>query len=137
MNRKFLLGALVGAAVVPGVAAATPKTGIVVDYRAASHSATIATKSGALIAIHSSKIRVGSRVRLTAVRTLANGTKAAKLVKIGKVKHAMIHGVVLSNVGSRGIVIGAKGTTFMSSRRASTVHPTATCRCWSPSISTV
>lgn len=120
MNRKFLVGALVSAAIVPAAASAAPKVGTVVDYRPASHTATVAGKSGALFAIHTAKVRVGSRVRIKSMRMLSNGTHAARLIKTGRVKHALIHGVVVSTIGTQALVIGAKGTTFVVKTGTST-----------------
>ena len=119
MKRLLLTVGLVGASIiVPAAAQAAPRTGVVVDYRSRSHTATVALKTGRLLAIHTGKAaRVGSRVRVTHLRTLRNGTSAATLVRIGKAKHARIKGVVVARIGRRAIAIGARGTTFMVKTR--------------------
>ena len=115
MKRLLVTVGLVGACIiVPAAAQAAPRTGVVVDYRSRSHTATVALKTGRLLAIHTGKaVRVGSRVRVTRLRTLRNGTSAASLVRIGKAKHARIKGVVVARIGRGAIAIGARGTTFM------------------------
>ena len=117
MKRLLVTVALVGASIiVPAAAQAAPRTGVVVDYRSRSHTATVVLKTGRLLAIHTGKaVRVGSRVRVTHLRTLRNGTSAATLVRIGKAKHARIKGVVVARIGRR--AIGARGTTFMVKTR--------------------
>ena len=55
MKRSLLVAVVAGACVVgPAVAQAAPRSGVVVDYGANSHTATVATKSGKLIAVHPS-----------------------------------------------------------------------------------
>ena len=115
MKRLLLVAALAGACVAgPGIAQAAPRSGVVVDYRARSHTATLATASGRLIAVHTSKaVRVGARVSIKSLRRLSNGTLAASLTRTGKASRVRFRGVIVARVGRRALAIGTRGSTFM------------------------
>ena len=129
MKTRMLIATLVGSAVlVPaGALAAAPSKGVVVDFRAHSKTATVATTSGRLVAVHTAKrVRVGSVVKVKSARTLRNGTFSATLVKVGKARHARVRGTVVSRVG-KSIMLSARGTTFaIRLRGARTMDMTAT-----------
>lgn len=116
-GRNIARGALVGAAVlIPATAqaAVAPATsGVVVNYRAQSTTATVATSGGQLLALHTGRVRAGSRVRVSNVRQLANGTLAGKLNVTGTARRATVSGVVAARIGRRAIALSGPGTTFM------------------------
>lgn len=90
--------------------------GTVVDWRAASHTATVARPSGQLYAIHSrTRVAVGSRVVIRHLTKLRNGTYAGVIVRIGRARNARIRGRVVAVFGNRGFAVGAVGTTFVVS----------------------
>lgn len=124
MKRSLLVAVVAGACVVgPAVAQAAPRSGVVVDYRAHSHTATVATKSGKLIAVHTRKaVRVGTRVNVNSLRRLSNGTLAATLARTGRARHARIRGVIVAKPGRHAIAIGTKGATFVVKTGHSRVH---------------
>jgi hypothetical protein len=115
---KIACGALIAAAAAATVTAqaavaAPAASGVVVDYRAQSTTATVATQGGGLLALHSNRVREGSRVRVTAMRQLGNGTLAGRLTVIGKARRATVRGVVAAQIGRRAIALSGPGTTFM------------------------
>lgn len=124
MKRSLLIAVVAGVCVVgPAAAQAAPRSGVVVDYRAHSHTATVATKSGKLIAVHSrGAVRVGARVNVNSLRRLNNGTLAATLVRTGRARHARIRGVIVAKIGRHAIAIGTKGATFVVKTGHSRTH---------------
>jgi hypothetical protein len=122
-----VIAVAVGAAVLAaaGLAAAAPTGhrlrhhhlsafGTVVDWRGASHTATVARPSGQLFAIHSSRrIRPGTRVAVLHLTRLGNGTFAGGLVGLGHARHAHVRGIVVATLSGRGFALGARGTTFV------------------------
>ena len=104
-------------AIVPVAAQAAGSKGksgtVVVDWRASSNTATIASRSGTLQAVHTkSPAKVGAVVQKHKVRHLVNGTVAADLSQVGRTRHARIRGTVVAVVGKT-LAISAPGTTFM------------------------
>ena len=129
MKKRILLALIAGAAVlVPASAmAAAPRKGVVIDFRAHSKTATVAAAGGRLVAVHTSKrARVGSVVRLSSARQLRNGTFSARLVRVGRARHARIRAKVVARVG-RSLMLSARGTTFtVKLRGRRTMEHTAT-----------
>jgi hypothetical protein len=114
--RSIARGALLGAAILiptaaSAVAAPASSTGVVVNYRAHSTTATVATPAGKIIALHTGRVRAGTRVRMTHLRKLNNGTLAGHLVVLGSSRHATVRGVVAARIGNRGLALSARGTT--------------------------
>jgi hypothetical protein len=101
---------------------------VVVDWRASSNTATIASRSGTLQAVHTtSPAKVGAVVRKSKVRHLFNGTVAADLSQVGRAGHARVRGKVVAVIGKT-VAISAPGTTFMikikrSGKRSNEVTP--------------
>ncbi len=124
MKRLLLMATLASACVVgPAVAQAAPRSGVVVDYRARSHTAAVAAPGGRVLAVHTGKAyRVGARVNIRNLRRLHNGTFAASLVRTGHASRARLRGVIVAKLGRRAIAIGAKGTTFVVKMRRTRVH---------------
>jgi hypothetical protein len=125
-HRRILVGAIAGASIVTPVAlaAAAPGShhaahhpipfGTVVDWRAASHTATIARPSGQLLAVHTrSRLAVGTTVAARHLTRLKNGTYAGTLVRDGRVRRVRVRGVVVADLRGRGFALGAAGTTFV------------------------
>ncbi|MFN8109474.1 MAG: hypothetical protein U0Y82_06460 [Thermoleophilia bacterium] len=114
MKSTVIAGMLAGACLLaPAVASAAPKAGVVVDYRAASHTATVAGRSGTLTAVHTATAaHVGDVVRVRKLQRLANGTRAARLITTGTSTHARVRGMVVAATPDS-IAIGAAGTTFV------------------------
>ena len=128
MKKRTLVALLAGAAVlVPASAmAAAPKKGVVVDFRAHSKTATVAAAGGRLVAVHTAKrARVGSVVKLKAARQLLNGTFSARLVKVGRARHALVRAKVVARVG-RNLMLSARGTTFVVKLRGKRAHERTT-----------
>ena len=120
-TRNLACGALAGLAVLAPISAAgakpaaTPhRVGVVVDYRLASHTATVALPGGKLIAVHTARgVRPGSRVRLAGLTQLANGTYTGTLRASGRARRARVRGTVMAHLGSGAIVVSARGTSFV------------------------
>jgi len=123
-QRRLMVGAAAAAALIAPVALASAAHGphhrapapfgTVVDWRAASHTATIARPSGQLFAIHSRiRIVVGTRVAVRHLTRLKNGTYSGTLVREGRTRRLRVRGVVVANLGPRGFAVGAAGTTFV------------------------
>ena len=129
MKKRILLALIAGAAVlVPASAmAAAPRKGVVIDFRAHAKTATVAAAGGRLVAVHTSKrARVGSIVKLSSARQLRNGTFSARLVRVGRARHARIRAKVVARVG-RSLMLSARGTTFaVKLRGRRTMEQTAT-----------
>lgn len=129
MKKRILLALIAGAAVlVPASAmAAAPRKGVVIDFRAHAKTATVAAAGGRLVAVHTSKrARVGSVVKLSSARQLRNGTFSARLVRVGRARHARIRAKVVARVG-RSLMLSARGTTFaVKLRGRRTMEHTAT-----------
>ena len=88
--------------------------GVVVDWRGASHTATVARPSGQLFAIHSNaRVAVGSVVIVRRLTKLRNGTYSGSIVRVGHTSLARVRGRVVANLGRRGFALGATGTTFV------------------------
>lgn len=129
-TRNLACGALAGLAVLAPISAAgakpaaTPhRVGVVVDYRLASRTATVALPGGNLIAVHTARgVRPGSRVRLAGLTQLANGTYTGTLRASGRARRARVRGTVAAHLGSRAIAVSARGTTFVV-RLARPGHP--------------
>src|SRR5665647_18931 len=71
-------------ALVPAASAATKAhpahRGVVVDWRAHSHTATLALPGGHLIAVHSARrVRPGTKVKFATLTQLGNGTFSGSL----------------------------------------------------------
>lgn len=119
-RRNLACGALAGLAVLAPISAAAAKpaagphrVGVVVDYRLASHTATLALPGGRLIALHTAKhVRPGARVRLAKLTQLANGTYTGTLRATGRARRARVRATVVAHLGSRAIAVSARGTTF-------------------------
>lgn len=120
-TRTLACGALAGLAVLAPISAAgaTPArpphhAGVVVDYRAGSHTATVALPGGKLIAVHTARrARPGSRVRLAGLTQLANGTYTGALRASGRARRARVRGTVVAHLGAGAIAVSARGTTFV------------------------
>jgi hypothetical protein len=114
-GRVLVIGALAAVAAVPALAQAAPaRSGVVVNYRARSTTATVALAGGKLLAVHTTKApKIGSRVHVASLRRLRNGTFAARLVRFGRAKHTTLRARVVGRVGTRGIALGARGTTLL------------------------
>ena len=129
MKKRILLALIAGAAVlVPASAmAAAPRKGVVIDFRAHANTATVAAAGGRLVAVHTSKrARVGSIVKLSSARQLRNGTFSARLVRVGRARHARIRAKVVARIG-RTLMLSARGTTFaVKLRGRRTMEQTAT-----------
>lgn len=115
--RSIVRGALLGAALlIPATAAqvavaAPGASGVVVSYRAQSTTATVATPAGRLVAVHTTRVRPGTKVRVVKLRKLANGTLAGRVVVLGRSRNARVRGVVAGVIGNRGLAVSAPGTT--------------------------
>ena len=125
-------GAMAIAPVAAQAAGSKGRSGtVVVDWRASSNTATIASRSGTLQAVHTtSPAKVGAVVRKSKVRHLFNGTVAADLSQVGRSGHARVRGKVVAVIGKT-VAISAPGTTFMiklkrSGKRSNEVTPTTT-----------
>ncbi len=121
------VGAVGAAALVPvggAVAAAhghhrPAPFGTVVDWRGASHTATVAGRTGRLFAIHTNRrVAIGTIIAVRHLRQLHNGTYVGGIVRLGHTRHARIRGVVVATVRGHGFAIGARGTTFVVRSRA-------------------
>lgn len=116
MKSRFLaVAAITGAALLAtaGIASAAPSRGVVVNWRAASHTATVATAGGKLLAIHTAKaVRPGAKVRIAKLTKLSNGTFRGRLVRAGKVRTAHFRAQVTGRVKGH-VVLSAHGTTFV------------------------
>lgn len=118
--RNLACGALAGLAVLAPISAADAKpaatphrVGVVVDYRVASRTATVALPGGKLIAVHTPKsVSPGTRVRLATLTQLANGTYTGTLRATGRARRARVRGTVVAHLGSGAIAVSARGTTF-------------------------
>ena len=128
-HRTMIVGVLAGAAALAPAAlvSAAPAShhathhrpvpfGVVVDWRAASHTVTVARPSGQLYAIHSrARVTVGATVVIHHLTKLRNGTYAGAIVRVGRAHNARVRGRVVANLGRRGFALGAVGTTFVVS----------------------
>ena len=117
-TRTLACGVLAGLAVMAPVSAASaapaPHSGVVVDYRAASGTATVAAPGGRLVAVHTARrARPGTRVRLARMAALANGTYSGTVRAIGRARRARVRGTVAAHVGGGAIAVSARGTTFV------------------------
>lgn len=116
------IGAVALAAVVPASASATTVRGTVVHRVSHAHSFVVATHSGALRAVHSAKRpAIGRRVAVR-VRRLANGTFAARSVRVAKHgrRHARLRGVVTTvSPQARAFVLSARGVSLVVHHDAS------------------
>lgn len=120
-TRTLACGALTGLAVLAPISAAgaTPArsphhSGVVVDYRASSHTATVALPGGNLIAVHTARrTRPGTRVRLGGLTQLANGTYTGALRARGRARRVRVRGTVAAHLGGGAIAVSARGTTFV------------------------
>ena len=114
-GRVILIGALAAVAAVPALAHAAPaRSGVVVDYRARSTTATVALGGGKLLAVHTTRRpTIGARVHVTAIRRLRNGTLAARLVRFGRTTHTTLRARVVGRLGTRAVALGARGTTLL------------------------
>ncbi len=120
-TRNLACGALAGLAVLAPISAAGAKpaatqhrVGVVIDYRLASHTATVALPGGKLIAVHTARrARPGARVRLARLAQLANGTYTGTLRASGRARRARVRGTVVAHLGSGAIAVSARGTTFV------------------------
>jgi hypothetical protein len=118
--RMLVCGAMTGLAVLAPISAAgaTPAhsphhAGVVVDYRAASHTATVALPGGRLIAVHTARrARPGTRVRLGGLTQLANGTYTGALRASGRTRRARVRGTLAAHLGGGAVAVSARGTTF-------------------------
>jgi hypothetical protein len=124
-RHVVLIGALAAVAAVPVIAQSAPaRSGVVVDYRAHSTTATVALAGGKIVAVHTARApRVGARVHVNGLRRLANGTFAARLVRFGRAKHTKIRAMVVGRMGTRAIALGARGTTFLVRLPSGTLAP--------------
>ena len=119
MSTITTRAAIVAAGVLAALALAAPAgaatvRGIVVHHNHQAGSFTVATRNGALRAIHGPrKPAVGRSVKVTA-RQLRNGTFAAKRVRVGaKHRRARIRGTVTYvNRRARRFVVSARGVSL-------------------------
>ena len=128
MHNRMKIGAIAAAAaLVPvALAGAAPGThhatrghiapfGVVVDWRAASHTVTVARPSGQLYAIHNrTRVAVGSMVVVRHLTRLRNGTYAGTIVRVGRAREARVRGRVVANLGRRGFALSAVGRRLSS-----------------------
>ena len=120
-TRTLACGALAGLAALAPISAAeaTPArsphhSGVVIDYRVSSSTATVALPGGNLIAVHTPRrVRPGTRVRLAGLSQLANGTYTGTLRASGHARTAQVRGTVAARLGSGAIAVSARGTTFV------------------------
>ncbi len=125
--RSLITVGAVAAALVP-VAGAVGAThghhrpapfGTVVDWRGASHTATVAGHNGRLFALHTNRrVAIGTVIAVRHLRQLHNGTYVGGIVRLGHTRHARIRGVIVATVRGHGFAIGARGTTFVVRPRA-------------------
>jgi len=113
-------GAIAGLAALAPLATAAPahhqprvaRSGVVVDWAARAHTATVALPGGRLLAVHARRaVRPGARVRLGALGALPDGSFRARLRVIGHVDTALVRGTVVARLGLRAVALGAPGTT--------------------------
>ena len=117
-TRTLACGVLAGLAALAPVSAAdaapAPHSGVVVDYRAASSTATVALPGGRLVAVHTPRrVRPGARARLTGLTALANGTYAGTVTAVGRARRVRVRGTVAAHIGARAMALSARGTTFV------------------------
>lgn len=119
LTRTFAYGALAGLSVLVPISGATaapaPRhAGVVVDYRASSHTATVALPGGKLIAVHTAvRVRAGTRVRFGKLTHLANGTYSGALHATGRTRATRVRGTVVARPTKGAVAISARGTTFV------------------------
>jgi len=105
-------------ALVPAANAATKAhpahRGVVVDWRAHSHTATLALPGGHLIAVHSTRrVRPGTKVKFATLTQLGNGTFSGSLAKVGRARRTRVIGTVVANLSGGSFVLSGRGTTFV------------------------
>lgn len=109
-------------ALVPAASAATKAhpahRGVVVDWRAHSHTATLALPGGHLIAVHSARrVRPGTKVRFATLTRLGNGTFSGSLAKVGRARRAHLIGTLVANLPGGSFALSGRGTTFIVHHR--------------------
>lgn len=109
-------------ALVPAASAATKAhpahRGVVVDWRAHSHTATLALPGGHLIAVHSARrVRPGTKVKFATLTRLGNSTFSGSLTKVGRARRAHLIGTVVANLSGGSFALSGRGTTFVVHHR--------------------
>jgi hypothetical protein len=96
------------------VASAAPGRSVVLDYNAATHTATVLSANGRLLAVQApSAPRAGSAVRLVGSRAVRPGTVAASLARIGNVNRARVTAMVVARSGNKALALAGPGTTLL------------------------